>query len=242
MFSMGFKLEDIQRAMVFAAHPDDEIIGLGGVIHRLTSLGKDICVVGLTYGETSAEPGLSIEEMKARRLAELRESDAILGITNRVPPEVPGQQVYAAVYADNTLHHRLIQIIRSFKPEILFTHSPDNHRDHNGLYAISRESAFQSSERILLGLGEPCPAPTILYYSIEQPLPEVNTIIEIHKPDLDAKMQAIEKHVTQQRDGYLERFKVMIRSRAEFWGAKQFGRGCYAEPYFVDRNAPMVIK
>ena len=39
------KIKDIKKLVVFAAHPDDETIGCGGLIKKLTETGSDVVVV-----------------------------------------------------------------------------------------------------------------------------------------------------------------------------------------------------
>jgi len=44
------------RAVVVAPHPDDEVLGTGGLLARLACMGRDILIVALTDGEAS-HPG-----------------------------------------------------------------------------------------------------------------------------------------------------------------------------------------
>ncbi len=237
----GFNLSGIERIMVFGAHPDDEIIGPGGTMHHFYSSAKAVYVVTFTCGGTAANSPAEMEAMVARRKEEMKATDRILGVTKREVLGIPSQQVYNAVYGDNQLHHELIRLIRLYKPEILFTHSPDNHRDHNAISQITGESAFQASESILTHLGEPCPVPAIFCYSVEQELPCQNVVVEISRKDLDAKLEAMKTQVSQERKDYLQHFLDMIEARAVLWGSK-LGTGKYAEPFYIGRAAPMAFR
>ena len=237
-----FNLESIERVMVFAAHPDDEIIGLGATIHRLSSQGKEVCIVTFTCGGTAAKSPDKIDEMVSMRRQELEKTNQILGITHREVLEyLPSQQVYSAVYGDYRLHHKLISLIRKYRPDLLFTHSEDNHRDHNAINKISRESAFQASEAILEHLGKPHPTPPILYYGVEQEVDTSNFIVMVEEGDLKAKLNAMRMQVSQTRGDYLRHLEQMILARARLWGAKIFGADRYAEYFYIEYRTPIKV-
>ncbi|MYS00504.1 MULTISPECIES: PIG-L family deacetylase, partial [unclassified Streptomyces] len=48
-----FTLPPPGRVVVVAAHPDDEVLGLGGTIARLAAAGHGLTVVSVTDGEGS---------------------------------------------------------------------------------------------------------------------------------------------------------------------------------------------
>lgn len=252
-----FTLKDVKTAIGFGSHADDEIIGPGGTLHNLSSQGKEVYVATFTSGGTAAKYPGEMKKMIEDRLAEMAETDNILGITYRELLQIPSQQVYAAVYgclyvydsdAPNnkmTLHHKLIKLIRQYRPDVVFTHSPDNHRDHCGIAEITSQSVFQASESILMNLGEPWNVPLLLYYSIERELMgnyAPNFVVEIGKSDLDAKIEAMAAQSSQTREGdYIRRHQEMIEGRAELWGANCFGAGRFAEPFHLSDKVPIRI-
>ncbi len=235
-----FNLDNLERIMVFGAHPDDETIGVGGIIHKFSSKGKRIIVITFTDGRTAANSHEEYDEMIAKRKKEMRKTDEISGIDERVCLDIPSQQVYSHVYTNNSLHHKLISLIRQYNPQLLFTHSKDNHRDHNAVYQITNESAFQASENILENLGEPVETPRILHYGIELNILQ-NFIFRISKEDLEAKLKALSSQLSQTREGYLQRFEQIVESRAKELGASYFGVGEYAEGFYLDKRTPIKI-
>ncbi|OIO64195.1 hypothetical protein COY28_04800 [Candidatus Woesearchaeota archaeon CG_4_10_14_0_2_um_filter_57_5] len=252
----GFNLDGIERMMVFGAHPDDEIIGPGGSIHGHHERGGQVAVVTFTGGGTAAASPAAMDAMIEQRRREMKAADDILGVDTRYLLQVPSQQVYGAVMGSVpvydrdapgnqlTLHHKLIRLIREYQPDLIFTHSPDNHRDHCGIALITSQSVFQASEAILDHLGEPHNASLVLHYSVERELEgdySSNLVLEIGQADLDAKMTAMETQVSQTRGDYLQHFKDMMQGRALLWGAKHFGAGRYAEPFHVSGNTPIRI-
>ena len=232
---------NIERAMAFAAHPDDEILICGGLLHRLSSAGKDVCVVSFTLGGTAANTPEEARRMENQRRQEIQKTDEILGVGRREILEVPSQQVYNAVYRDNELHHRLIELIRSFRPQILISHQGGDHRDHNAIRTITPESAYQASEAILGHLGDPWETPVVLYGSPIGGVREPSVIVEIEEDDLEAKVQALRAQVSQKREGFLQRLEEITRSSAPLWGARTFGPGRYAEAFHLDAGHPIRI-
>ena len=236
-------LENAKRVMVFAAHPDDEIIGPGGAIHKLAGEGKEICIISFTCGGTAAQSEAEAAAMVESRKREMESCDQLLGTTSREVLEYASQQLYGAAYLDNKLHQRLIGLIRKYRPDLLFSHSPDNHRDHDVIHAITSQSVFQASEHILVEqLGEPWSVPLVLYFGIEKELQGLfvpNVIIEIDGDDLQAKLDAMATQLSQTRGGYLEHFQEMMTGRAQLWGAKIFGAGRFAEAFHLADSIPI---
>jgi LmbE family N-acetylglucosaminyl deacetylase len=77
-------LEKIERALVFAAHPDDEILGVGGTIARMSKQGTKVTVAIFSLEDTIH----SAEEMKDNvvemRKKEARTAAGILGVQESV--------------------------------------------------------------------------------------------------------------------------------------------------------------
>ena len=57
------------RILVVAAHPDDEVLGMGGSIAKHVQAGEDVHVMFLADG-VSSRAGSSLSELKKRRCDE----------------------------------------------------------------------------------------------------------------------------------------------------------------------------
>ena len=57
-------IDRIARALVLAPHPDDEVLGVGGVMARLANLGARVEVAIVTEGKP---PQYSAEQVAGRR-------------------------------------------------------------------------------------------------------------------------------------------------------------------------------
>ncbi|MCY7402098.1 MAG: bifunctional PIG-L family deacetylase/class I SAM-dependent methyltransferase [Nocardioides sp.] len=87
-------LVDTTRVVVLAAHPDDETLGVGGLMHDLVAAGHDIAVVVASDGEASHPQSHVTEQWLARtRREECRSGLARLGVSEVVFLGVPDGQV-----------------------------------------------------------------------------------------------------------------------------------------------------
>jgi LmbE family N-acetylglucosaminyl deacetylase len=71
------------RAVIVSPHPDDEILGTGGLLARLSDLGRNVLIIAVTDG-TASHPGSTV--WPATRLAATRPQetrDALQGLRMR---------------------------------------------------------------------------------------------------------------------------------------------------------------
>jgi LmbE family N-acetylglucosaminyl deacetylase len=66
-----------RRVVVLAAHPDDEVLGVGGLLRRLTAGGGRLAVVWATDGEAS-HPGSTA--LSPHRLATMRRAESVAAL------------------------------------------------------------------------------------------------------------------------------------------------------------------
>lgn len=114
------------NVIVVAAHPDDEVLGMGGTISKFTNSGNRVSVLFLSDGVKSRD--ITREDVLSRQKAGIS-ALAKLGCS----------EVYFADFPDNQLDTvPLLEICKvvenrfeDFKPETVFTHFPyDLNIDH----------------------------------------------------------------------------------------------------------------
>lgn len=90
-----FPLPTAGRVVVVAAHPDDEVLGVGGIIALLTASGIAVTVVSVTEGERSHEASRTVtpERLAEIRAAELDGALGELGPVEVVRLKVPDTEV-----------------------------------------------------------------------------------------------------------------------------------------------------
>src|SRR3989344_3560499 len=73
----------MENILVFVAHNDDQIIGMGGTIANYIKEGKRIIVVLFSYGERS-NPLIKPDVLKELRIKEALKVDKLLGIKKTI--------------------------------------------------------------------------------------------------------------------------------------------------------------
>lgn len=113
------------RVLVIAPHPDDEIIGVGGVIAKRCNNGHEVYVCVVTKG---VEPMFK-EEIIEQGRNECRKADKILGVKDTVFLDFPA--VMLETVPRNKFNGKLIEIIQDIKPEeVYIPHRGDMQLDH----------------------------------------------------------------------------------------------------------------
>ncbi|MEX0721879.1 MAG: bacillithiol biosynthesis deacetylase BshB1 [Balneolaceae bacterium] len=131
--------------LVFAAHPDDAELAIGGTISALTSSGKKVGIVDLTQGEmgTRGNPQL--------RMKEAQKASDILELSYRKNLQILDTRI------DNTREHQLLIIeqVRKTQPHIcLIGAAFDRHPDHGYATELVLDALFYSGLQKITTTGE----------------------------------------------------------------------------------------
>ena len=104
---------DNSKVLIFAAHPDDEVLGCGGTIARHIHNGDKVQVVFLADGFGSRNNG-------SNRDASAKEASKLLGCETPIFLNFPDNQLDNVIL----LHivKKLEEIIGNFLPSIIYTH------------------------------------------------------------------------------------------------------------------------
>ncbi len=121
--------------MVIAAHPDDMESWCAGTIARSIDAGASVQLLLVTSGDKgSNDPDAESAALAARREAEAEEAARMLGIAEVAFLREPDGEVEET----RALRAALVEWIRRWRPDILFTHDPEHplppylsHRDHH---------------------------------------------------------------------------------------------------------------
>jgi LmbE family N-acetylglucosaminyl deacetylase len=121
--------------LVVAAHPDDELLGCGGTMLKLSRAGRRVNVVIMAEGLTSRD----VKRDSSRRATELNDLAAIAIKAN----EMVGATVELLGFPDNRMDSvdrlditkRIEEQIAKHKPRTVFTHHPgDVNIDHRQIF------------------------------------------------------------------------------------------------------------
>lgn len=177
-----------ERLLVLAPHPDDEVIGCGGLVALHARELRAVRVVVFTDGGEAdasvadrASYGERREEESKRALASIGEIAAdFLRLPDRRLDE----------HRDAASEH-LARILREFKPDLIAVPSPvEIHPDHEAVARIFCELVQRDQELFaLLAVAR------VAFYEVSQPL-RPDTLVDITAV-ADAKYEAIAAHASQ---------------------------------------------
>lgn len=141
------------RILVVAAHPDDEVLGLGGTIAKYSRAGTEIALLIVTDGSSSQyRDNPDLPEILAAKKQETARCANLLGISRVLYGNLPDMRL------DVTPHVQINQVIESvidsFQPTWVFTHFPgdvnaDHQRVAHSTLVACRPTAGQCVKKLL---------------------------------------------------------------------------------------------
>jgi LmbE family N-acetylglucosaminyl deacetylase len=123
-------------AMIFAPHPDDEVLGCGGTISAMRRAGASVKIVFMTDGALSHVDLMTPSELRRIRRAEALAAAAILGVA--------ADDVVFLDFEDKGLSDcfddgvsLVMELLREYAPrQVFLPHARDWHEDHATTNAI----------------------------------------------------------------------------------------------------------
>ncbi|WP_276351558.1 bacillithiol biosynthesis deacetylase BshB1 [Cohnella caldifontis] len=151
--------------LIFAAHPDDAEIGMGGTIVKHTAAGRKVGIIDLTYAELSSNGDVETRQREAA--AASRE----LGLSVRENLGLPDRGL-TPVAAQLDL---MVSAIRRHRPRFVFAPYPiDRHPDHAACGRMAEEAVFNAKLRRYRPEEPAWTADMLLFYFIN----------DVHAPGL----------------------------------------------------------
>lgn len=223
--------------LVFAAHPDDAELAMGGTIANLTKNNLKVGIIDLTKGE-----------LGTRGTAETRQREAfnaaiVLKIAVRENLEIPDGDIKNT--SENLM--KVIITLRKYKPKIIFApYFNDRHPDHIDAGNLIKRAMFSCGLAKIKTFEKEVPQnhyrPDKLYYYMQTYTFEPSFIYDI-SDTFETKMKAVECYSTQfhnpksvEPETFISRpgFINYIKSRAEFYGFA-IGKN-YGEPFYCEEK------
>lgn len=123
----------MKKILVIAPHPDDEVLGVGGTIAKLTSMGNEVYVAIITRGFLP----LYDDAMVVKGRNEVQEVHKFLGIKETIfVDRFPAAQLDTVPHFE--INAELKKIVNAIKPEMFFIpFNGDIHLDHQRVFASS---------------------------------------------------------------------------------------------------------
>jgi LmbE family N-acetylglucosaminyl deacetylase len=124
----------MKRVLVIAAHPDDEVLGMGGTIAKLVKSGCVVDVMIVTDGSSSQyRDSDHLAEIIEAKKKETRYCADILGVSDIYYGELPDMKLDAIPHI--RINQAIEDVIEKVQPDTVFTHFwGDVNCDHQYVY------------------------------------------------------------------------------------------------------------
>jgi len=231
--------------LIFAAHPDDAELGMGGTIAKLVAEGKSVGIIDFTEAELSSNG-----TVESRRI-ETAAASKVLGISVRENLKIPDGKVNLKAKVEAKAEQkvdvveRVIFLLRKYEPKVVFApYFNDRHPDHIGASKIVKEAVFFSGlkkiETELDGEKQQIHRPDKLYYYMQTYEFTPSFVVDI-SDHFETKMKSVRAYESQfynpNEKGELTfisdpKFIKMLEARARHYGFQI--RKEYGEPFFSE--------
>ncbi len=216
--------------LVLAAHPDDEVLGMGGTIKKFTKNGNKVKVVifatGISSRRSSNYKNSENYEIDEKTILQMNKQikklklDAIsacrlLGVSDVEFLDFPDNEM--DLVSNLEITKKIEKIINKFKPEQVFTHSCfDVNIDHRMLYfATLSATRPKPGTKIKKVYSFEIPSSTEWYFPSQF---SPNFFVNIDK-ELKVKIQALKKYKTELNSFPHPRSTTALDVIAKKWGS-----------------------
>jgi bacillithiol biosynthesis deacetylase BshB1 len=217
------------NVLVVGPHPDDQELGMGGTIARLTEQGHDVLLLDMTTGEPTPHGDPETRARESARAAE------ILGVSRRLLG-LPNRALVHSIEA----RHLVAGVIREHRAEIVFApFLPDAHPDHTATTRIVEDARFDAKLTRIDLPGEPIYPRHLFYYYCThlRSIPRPSFLFDIsgyEQPKRDAILAYESQFVTPEKNRWIVEW---LDAGARYFGSRIRTRAaepfCTAEPLGV---------
>lgn len=206
-------LTDSRRVLVIQPHPDDNEIGMGATVAKLTANGTEVIYLTVTNGDRGiGDPEVSLLEAAEIRRKETEASGKILGVsrffTLGLPDGGPLDRYQTAVM--------IAGVIRQVKPDTILCPDPwmpyEGHPDHRDTGFAAVQAFMNSGLRDFPrgGAYERFAPANIGFYFTAAP----NSVVDV-SDTFEKKFEAIAAHRSQVSEEMMQLYRVYFTMKAQ---------------------------
>src|SRR5215218_780545 len=118
------------RVLVFAAHPDDNVLGMGGTIALHAIQGDEVRVVCVTDGSSTQYPDDAAT--RERKSGEALAAADVLGVAEYVHLDLPDMRLDTLPHVE--VNRVVEEHVAGWDAQVVYTVQPDVNRDHRVLF------------------------------------------------------------------------------------------------------------
>lgn len=201
-----------ERLLVVAAHPDDEVLGAGGLMRRVNSAGGSVSVLILSEGSTTQYPGRP--DLVDQKQREARAALDELGGGSLTLAGLPDMRLSLLAAAD--VNAPIEAAVADFAPDWVLTHAQhDLNADHRVAHEASRVACRPSAQGPHGLLGYEVPSSTEFGYQPHA----AQLFVALEPEDVEAKVAALNAYASEVRPWPHGRSPEAIRAWAAYRGA-----------------------
>ena len=122
-----------ENILIFCAHSDDQILGVGGTSAVYSKQGKNVITIIFSYGELSH---LKKEIIKKKRIRESENASKMIGSKEVIFLGLPDSKISSKI-EEMDIKNKVKELIKKYKPIKIFTHTPsDPLPDHKSVNEV----------------------------------------------------------------------------------------------------------
>ena len=209
----------MDKVLVFAAHPDDELLGVGGTVRRLANEGKEVRAVILAEGLTSrANKRFDTDQKELLELQEdARKAAKIVGYKSIDFCGLPDNRMDSVDLLD--IVKVISRYVEQYDPDTIFTH---HHGDLNIDHRRTCEAVLTAcrpvnSNRVKSIYGFETPSSTEWNFIYEAPFMP-NVYFDVSET-LEAKVEGMECYRTERTEYPHPRSSGALKSLSMYRGS-----------------------
>lgn len=212
-----------KKILVLAAHPDDETLGCGGTIHRLSQEGYEVNILTFTDGESSRGA------QRLNRNEKLNSVAPILGISNHYYANFPDNAMDSVPLIDLC---KFIEENVNYVPDIIFTHHYEDLNIDHHLVAKATFTVFRPQRGDCHRIFSYFIPSSTDYNPIS--IFAGNTYFKLSESDIKAKQSALKIYDKEMREYPHSRSYQNIKNLIKVWGSEVGTK--YAEKFLLIRE------